>query len=414
MRKWIYGALAISALASVAGIARAAIDKQDFRLIERGRYLTIAGDCNGCHTDPKDGRAFAGGRSIETPFGNVIASNITPDRETGIGAWTDDEFIRAVTHGVSRNGTHLYPAMPYPYYERVSRQDLIAIRAYLATVQPVKNRVGGNTLPFPLDIRYGMVAWNALFYHSGKFYPVPGKGAEWNRGAYLVEGLMHCGACHTPKNVAGGDKTSETLQGSPVQGWFAPDITNAGRHGLKDWSIDDIVTYLRSGHNRFSAASGPMGEQVQRSSSQLTDADLHAVAVYLKDKPGDDQKPPSPVAASDPAMKLGGHIYADECSACHAPDGKGQPGLFPSLAGSPAVQSSDPTSILRVVLYGTRSAATADAPTAPGMPAFGWLLSDQQAAAVATYIRNSWGNAAPALSDGQAHNVRTMLAHRNE
>jgi len=414
MRNWRHVVLAILAIAAGAGIARAAIDKQDFGLVERGRYLTIAADCNGCHTDPKDGRAFAGGRPIETPFGNVIASNITPDRETGIGAWTDDEFIRAVTRGISRNGTHLYPAMPYPYYARVSRDDLIAIRAYLATAQPVKNRVGGNSLPFPLDIRYGMVAWNKLFYRPGAFHAVPQKSAEWNRGAYLVEGLMHCGACHTPKNVAGGDKTSEFLQGSPVQGWFAPDITNAGGHGLKDWSTDDVVAYLRTGHNRFSAATGPMGEQVERSSSRLTSADLHAVAVYLKDQPGNDQKPPAPVAESDSAMKLGSQIYADECSACHAPDGKGQPGLFPSLAGSPAVQSTDPSSLLRVVLYGTRSVATDDAPTAPAMPAFGWLLNDRQAAAVVTYVRNSWGNAAAAVSDGQARNVRSMLAHRNE
>ena len=414
MRKWVRGVLIASALASAGGIARAAVDMQDFRLIERGRYLTIAGDCGGCHTDPNGGRPFAGGRSIETPFGNVVASNITPDRETGIGAWTDDEFIRAVTQGVSRNGTHLYPAMPYPYYARVSHDDLIAIRAYLATVQPVKNHVGGDTLPFPLDIRYGMVAWNALFYRSGAFHPVPDKGAEWNRGAYLVEGLMHCGACHTPKNVAGGDETRETLQGGRLQGWFAPDITNAPGHGLKDWSLEDIALYLRTGHNRFSAASGPMGEQVERSSSQLTDADLHAVAVYLKDQPGSDQKPPAPLAESDPAMTLGSKIYADECSACHAPDGKGQPGLFPSLAQSSAVQSTDPTSLLRVVLYGSRSVATERAPTAPGMPSFGWLLNDRQAAAVVTYIRNSWGNAAPAVSEHDSERTRSMLAHRSQ
>src|SRR5581483_8491943 len=164
--------------------------------IERGRYLTIAGDCAGCHTDPAGGQPFAGGRPIETPFGNVVASNITPDRETGIGSWSDDDFVRAVREGVTRNGTHLYPAMPYPYYARVSRDDILAIRAYLATVQPVKNRVGGTTIPFPLNIRFGMVAWNELFYKSGEFQPVPGKSAEWNHGAYLVEGLMHCGACH--------------------------------------------------------------------------------------------------------------------------------------------------------------------------------------------------------------------------
>ena len=414
MREPARSLLLFGALALAGGAAWAAGDGQDFSGIERGRYLTIAGDCAGCHTDTGGGQPFAGGRPIETPFGSVIASNITPDPETGIGAWTDEEFARAVAQGIGRNGVHLYPAMPYPYYARISHDDVLAIRAYLATLQPVKNRTGGDTLPFPLDIRVGMAAWNQLFYRPGEFQPVPGKGADWNRGAYLVEGLMHCGACHTPKNVLGGDKTSEPLQGGTLQAWFAPDITDAAGPGLASWTVDDIVVYLKTGHNRFSAATGPMGEEVQHSSSQMTDADLRAVAAYLKDQPGDQQKRPTPLAGSDPAMRIGAQIYGDECSACHAPGGTGQPGLFPALAGSPAVQSTDPTSLLRVVLYGTRSVATDGAPTAPGMPDFGWLLNDRQAAAVLTYIRNSWGNAAAPVSESQARKTRSMLARRNE
>jgi mono/diheme cytochrome c family protein len=310
------------------------------------------------------------------------------------------------------DGAHLYPAMPYPYYTKMTRDDALAIRAYLSTVDPVKNHVVADQLPFPFSVRGDMAAWNKLYFTSGEFKPAADKSAEWNRGAYLVEGLMHCGACHTPKNVAGGDKTDEALQGGPVQGWFAPDITNAARRGLGSWPIEEIVAYLKTGHNHTTAATGPMGQEVADSSSKMTDADLRAVAVYLKDRPGVEDKAPKPLAATDPAMKGGAAIYADECSACHTPKGAGVPGMFPALAGSPAVQSEDPTSLMRVVLAGTRSVATDAAPTAPAMPAFGRALDDREAAAVLTYIRNSWGNAAPAVTAGQVADQHRALAKR--
>jgi mono/diheme cytochrome c family protein len=411
MRRALAGALAAVAALVVAASARAGSDGQDFARIERGRYLTSVGDCAGCHTDV-GGLPLAGGLAVETPFGTVTASNITPDRQTGIGAWTDDQFVRALTRGIRPDGSHLYPAMPYPYYTKVSRDDLLAIRAYLATVPAVKHKASGDQLPFPLDMRIGMAVWNKLFFTPGPFHLVSGKSAEWNRGAYLVEGLMHCGACHTPKNLAGGDKTGERLQGSPLQGWFAPDLTEAPRRGLQSWSVDDIVTYLMTGHNKFAAAAGPMGEEVALSSSRMNEADLRAVAVYLKDQRGGDEQSPAPLSASDPAMKSGAAIYADECSACHGPRGTGQLGLFPSLAGAASVQSLDPTSLIRVVLGGTRSAATAVAPTAPAMPAFGWVLNDREAAAVLTYIRNAWGNAAPAVGAAQVHEARKALSRQ--
>ena len=200
--------------------------------------------------------------------------------------------------------------------------------------------------------------WNELYFSPSIFPPLAGKSAEWNRGAYLAEGLMHCGACHTPKNFAGADKTGERLQGGVLQGWFAPDITGVARRGLGGWSVDDIVAYLKTGHNRTAAASGPMAEEIEHSSSKMARQDLHAVAVYLKDQPGRADEAPAPIAASDSAMKEGAAIYADECSACHAPRGAGEPGLFPTLAGSPAVQSADATSLIRVVVSGTRSAST--------------------------------------------------------
>jgi mono/diheme cytochrome c family protein len=233
----------------------------------------------------------------------------------------------------------------------------------------------------------------------------------WNRGAYLVEGLAHCGLCHTPKNAAGGDESSQRFKGYALQGWFAPDITNDRRRGIGAWSVEDVVTYLKTGHNRFTAASGPMAEVVMDSTSKLTDDDLNAIAVYLKDQP----VPNTAEAAGDPdggVMKNGGAIYAVQCAACHAPDGSGVDGLFPMLKGSAVVQSTDPVSILHVVLRGARSAATDPAPTAAAMPSFGWTLSDSDAAAVATYVRNAWGNRAPPVDAATVGKTRRALEQR--
>jgi mono/diheme cytochrome c family protein len=404
---------ALAALATAGAAAGPGINAQDFPQVERGRYLAIVGDCAGCHTLPGSGHDFAGGRPIETPFGRLLAPNITPDAETGIGAWSDDEFVNSLTKGTGRNGTHLYPAMPYTYMTKVTREDALALRAYFNTVPAVKNAVQPNQLPFPFNVRASLVEWDALFFRPGEFKPVAGKGEEWNRGAYLAEGLAHCGMCHTPKNELGGDKTREKLQGYALQGWFAPNITNDKRRGLGAWSADDIAEYLKTGHNRISASTGLMSETIGLSTSHMTDADLHAIAVYLKDQPGkgeDAEKDKKPPDAG--VMKRGGRIYADECSGCHAPDGKGAAGLFPSLAGSAAVQQADATSLKRIVLRGARSSGTDKAPTAPAMPSFGWLLSDDEVAAVLTYVRNSWGNAAPPITADDVKNSRRDVAQR--
>jgi mono/diheme cytochrome c family protein len=350
---------------------------------------------------------------VETPFGKVVAPNITPDNQTGIGLWSDDDFVRAVTKGIRRGGAHLFPAMPYTYYTKLRRDDVLAIRTYLSTVPAVSNGVAADQLPFPLSVRADMAGWNLLYFTAGEFRPDPAKTGEWNRGAYLAEALMHCGACHTPKNLAGGDKTSESLQGYMLQGWFAPDLTGDRRRGLGAWSADDVAGYLKTGHNQFAAASGPMAEVVAKSSSKLSDADLHAVAIWLKDQPATGDVSARPVDNSA-AMQAGAAIYADECSACHTPAGGGIPGLFPALAGAPAIQSIDPTSMIRVVLAGTRSVATDGAPTAPAMPGFGWLLNDQQTAAVLTYIRNAWGNAAPEVTANDVAKRRQALANAGE
>jgi mono/diheme cytochrome c family protein len=406
-------AVLAAVLCAAPVVTQAASDPQDFAQRERGRSLTVVADCAACHTVP-GGPAFAGGRPIETPFGTLIAPNITPDPDTGIGAWTDDEFVNALRRGTGRNGEHLYPAMPYNYLTKLTRQDALDIRAYLNTVTPVLRDVVANQLPFPFNIRISMLAWNALFFREGEYRPDAGNSAEWNRGAFLVEGPAHCGACHTPKNLLGGDKSSETLQGSQLQGWFAPNITNDARRGLGGWSADDIAAYLRTGHKSAAAASGPMGEEVALSSSHMSDADLRAIAVYLKSRPGQGGERATPVDAGDPAMKAGSAIYTDLCSACHTKDGSGVTTLIPPLKGAPTVQSVDPISLVRVVLRGARSVATDEEPTAAGMPSFAWQLDDDEVASVTTYIRNAWGNAAPAVSADSVGQARTALAGRSD
>jgi mono/diheme cytochrome c family protein len=306
----------------------------------------------------------------------------------------DPEFIDSVQKGRGRQGAHLYPAMPYPYFARVTRQDVQAIRAYLATIPPVRNAVATDTLPFPFDTRAGMGAWNRLYFTKGAFKPNPAKSGEWNRGEYLVKGLGHCGMCHTPKTLLGGDERDHALERYVLQGWFAPDITNDSRRGLGSWSVDDIVAYLNTGHNRFAGASGPMGEEVTQSSVHATEPDLRAIAIYLKDQPDGTTRSVDSVSADRADMQAGAAIYSDVCSACHTPNGSGVPGLFPALARSAAVQSVDPTTAIRVILRGARTVATPRAPTGPAMPSFAADLDDVQVAAIVTYIRNAWGNAA--------------------
>ena len=347
-------------------------DMQDFSAVERGRYLASAADCGSCHTIPGGDHPFAGGRPIETPFGILAAPNITPDHETGIGSWTDDEFDAAVRNGRSRNGARLYPAMPFPYYSRMSRLDIKDIRAYLDTIEPVRNAVRVNRLPFPLNQRTSMMAWDALYFNPEEFHPDGSKSKDWNRGAYLVLGPGHCGACHTPKTYLGGDKSTEAFRGGALQGWTAPAITS-GQGPLANWSADDIATYLKTGHNRYSAAAGLMGEVVELSTSKLTDDDVKAIAVYLKDISGPSQQSSSP---NNETLTAGAAIYQDLCSACHRQDGKGVPGLFPNLAETATVKASDPTTVLRVILEGAQSVSTEHEPTGPAMPAFGWQLND--------------------------------------
>ncbi len=404
-------AFASGAAALLIATCAAHASGQEFTQVEKGRYLATAADCIACHTVPNGGKSFAGGRAIETPFGNITAPNITPDGETGIGSWSDEQFDNAVRRGMRPNGARLYPAMPYTSYTKMSHDDVAAIRAYLNTVEAVRHPIVADTLPFPFNIRASMWVWDALYFTPGEFKPDPQKPAEWNRGAYLVNGPGHCTACHTPKSSLGGDKTSEFLRGSYLQGWFAPDITNDERVGLGQWSPEDIVVYLKTGHNRITAATGPMAEEIEHSTSNLTDKDLAAMAAYLKSVPGSADNP-APLKADDPVMVAGQAIYRDQCAACHQIDGKGVARLFPSLAESSGVRSRDATTVIRIILRGARSVATTQEPTAPGMPSFGRQLSDDQIAAVGSYVRNAWGRPAAAIAPADVGKMRDTLSTR--
>ena len=387
-------------------LAAASAHAAEFPTLERGRYLTAAGDCAACHTPP-GGAPFAGGREIQTPFGTLISPNLTPEPETGLGAWTEGQFVRAMQDGIGRHGEHLYPGLPYPYYTEVRRADLAAIFAYLQTLPPVRNRVDSNQLAFPFSIRANMIAWNAINFRPGEYRPNPAKSEQWNRGGYLVEGLGHCGACHTPKNLIGGDEKTRSYQGGVVNGWYAPNITGDARQGLGGWNVDEVVTYLKTGQSRTSLAAGPMAEVVEKSTSQMDDADLRAIATFLLDQPGAAPPVPAPLPPYVLTMRAGAAIYADQCSSCHTPSGEGVRGLFPALAGSPGVLNDDATTLIRTVLRGGRGAGTDGRPGRPAMPSYGALLDDDEVAAVLNYVRNSWNNAAPEVT---ARDVRVLRA----
>jgi mono/diheme cytochrome c family protein len=385
---------------------------QNFALIERGRYLVTLGDCVACHADPtRSDSPFGGGLPVATPFGKVVAPNITPDPETGIGNWTAQQFDDAVRRGRMPDGKRLYPAMPFPYFARMSATDVGAIWAFLNTVKPVHHAVVSDRLPFPLSIRAGMIFWDWLYYRAGEWQPSPDRSAAWNRGSYIVTGPGHCGACHTPKTFLGGDKRGDALQGYSLQGWFAPDLTGDRAHGLAAWTTADIVGYLESGHNRFEAASGPMAEEVKDSSSGMSSQDLTAIATFLKGQESVSQRHAA-LPSTDPVMVAGAAIYRDTCSGCHKIDGSGVPYLIPDLAGSAAVASREPTTVLRVILHGAASVATHEEPTGPQMPSYGWQLDDAQVAAVATYVRNSWGHATGVVPQSAARAARSSSASR--
>ena len=370
--------------------------------VERGQYLATAGDCISCHTGP-GGKPFAGGGKLDTPFGYLLAPNITPDDETGIGRWSADDFYRTMHEGLNRRGQDLYPAMPYTSYTLVTREDSDAIYAYLRTLEPVKNEVEVNHLRFPFNQRWSMAFWRELYFTPGAFKPVPEQSAEWNRGAYLVEGLEHCSACHSPRNVMGATETKHEYTGAEIDGWFAPNLSSNLSTGLGDWSVDDIATYLKTGSRPgHTTTFGPMAEVVHNSTRNLTEADAKAMATYLKSLPPESSLRTAKAAPPDSKTQAAS-LYMDHCSACHQSGGRGMPGIFPPLVANGAVIAPDPGNVLQAVLNGI--------PMQNGyvaMPSFAGQLTNQQIADVANYVRTSWGN--QAVANATAADVAKLRA----
>ena len=379
---------------------------QTWSNIRDGRYLARAGDCEACHT-AEGGKPYAGGRPVPTPFGIIYSTNITPDPDTGIGAWSEDEFYRAMHEGIDKKGERLYPAFPYPWFTHMTRGDVDAIKAYLDTIKPVRQVNRAPELGWPFSMRSVLAVWDKLYLDAKQFEPDPKESAEWNRGAYLVEGPGHCAACHTSKNMLGGP-TGGKMQGGMAEHVFAPNLGAGERDGLSSWTREDIVEYLATGSNRYATAAGPMAEVVQASTQYLKQRDLEAMATYLKSLEG--PKPETPNEPGKDVMQEGAALYADNCAGCHMNDGAGLANTFPPLRASSAVQAAQPELLIAVILQGARSPATESKPSGLMMPAFNSKLDDAEVAALTTYIRNAWGNRGGEVSSGDVAKLRSTLA----
>lgn len=386
-------------------------------LARRGEYVAVLGDCIACHTEP-GGQAMAGGLELKTPMGTIYSTNITPDRATGNGAYSFEQFDRAMRKGVARDGHNLYPAMPYPSYARMSGEDMRALYAYMMeAVAPVAKHNKPSDMAWPFSMRWGLSLWNAVFLDDEPFRPDAGKDALWNRGAYLVQGPAHCGACHTPRGIAFQEKAASDLgrkgryflAGETVDAWRAPSLRNL-------WTVNDTRMLLKTGQNRFASASGSMVEVIHNSTQHFGDEDLTAIATYLKSLPPGENDVPMPktgqaVASAVPARLFttgGGLGYAQFCSDCHRQDGRGVDRIFPALAESLSVASSDPATLLHITLTGWKTAKTQAHPRVYTMPGFS-RLSDRELAEILSFVREAWGQGAKPVAASQVKKYRALL-----
>lgn len=367
---------------------------------ERGAYLARVGNCMGCHT-AKDSPPFAGGRRLSTSFGVFVTPNITPDKKTGLGDWDQDDFWQALHEGKSRDGRLLYPAFPYTEYTKVTRQDADAIFAYLQSLQPISQLNPPSDIHFPYDFRPLLYIWRALYFKEGVYEPDKSKDKEWNRGAYLVQGLGHCNACHTSRNLLGGSQ-DESLTGGQIMGanWYAPSLTSRLEAGSHDWSIEEITELLATGISRRAALSGPMGTVTRQSLQYLSQRDIRAMAVYLKslaeNKAHGMSAINTQIIPEDFRMYLqqGGKLYERHCQDCHGASGEGVSNIYPPLAGNRNVTMASPLNTIRIVLNGGYPPVTAGNPRPYGMPPFQQIFHDGEIAQIVSYIRNAWGNRA--------------------
>ncbi len=431
MRRLVIGLLSLVLLAVVAVIAvvqlnrlgevsipadaapptqRAAAD-----VIAQGAYLARAANCVGCHTTP-GGAPFAGGVGIETPFGTVYTSNLTPDDATGIGRWSVEHFRRAMHSGRSYNGRLLVPAFPYTSYTGMARGDVDALYAYLRSLPPVTQAVPAHQLRFPYDSQAALAVWRAVYFRPANRSVTPmaqGTG-DLQRGAYLVQTLGHCAACHSARNLWGATPASGELGGGliPMQNWYAPSLSATDEAGLADWALNDITTLLKTGvvHDpagrQVAAVSGPMGQVVFNSTQHLTDGDLRAMAAYLKSLPPTVTARPAPALPDTRLASRGAVLYEQHCVACHGAKGEGAPNAYPPLAGNRAVTMASPANGVRLVLQGGFPPTTTGNPRPYGMPPFGMRLSNDDVAAVLTHVRTSWGNAGAPVSALEVNRLR--------
>ncbi|MGF6771868.1 mono/diheme cytochrome c family protein [Paraburkholderia sp. GAS199] len=406
-------ALAPACFATLAHAADAA-------LVRRGAYLAKVGDCTACHT-VSNGKPFAGGFKMLTPMGAIYSTNITPDPDTGIGHYSEADFARAMREGVAKDGHNLYPAMPYPSYVKTTDSDIHALYTYFMNgVAPVRQPNRESDIKWPMNMRWPLKFWNMVFLDKGVYQDKSGKDVAWNRGAYLIQGLGHCGSCHTPRGIAFQEKAldesgSAYLSGGPVDNWFASNLTGDHNVGLGRWSEADITQFLKTGANQHASAFGGMTSVINNSSQAMTDADLGAMSRYLKSLPaagGNGRAPysydpkPTKVSLTRPANDAGARVYTTYCMHCHGADGRGFAPLLAPLAGNPNVLQSSSLSLINVTLNGTEDIVLDGIPAPFPMPNYASVLDDQQIADVLSFIRAGWNNGAPAVTADEVAKLR--------
>lgn len=377
----------------------------DAAVVARGALLARAGNCMACHT-ARGGAPYAGGRRIETPFGDLYAGNLTPDDESGLGRWSREAFRRALREGIARDGRLLYPAFPYAHFTRLSDDDVDALQAFLRTVPAVRRPDTPHALRFPYNTQAALALWRLTQFEPGRFQPDPSQSAEWNRGAYLVQGVAHCAACHGTRNAWGATTDAFGGEALPDGRWRAPSLHDPRQAGVQDWPVERLVALLRDGRVDGASVAGPMAEVVFHGTQHLPEADLRAMASYLRTLPVRPSAPPAFAAADGGVLAAGERLYGQHCADCHGKAGEGTPGQYPPLAGNRVVAADDPTNALQAIVGGGFAPATPGHPYPYGMPPFRTLLNDSEIAAVATYLRQSWGHRAGAVRAMDVQRVR--------
>lgn len=410
--------LTLLAALALSGVALQAQAEDEAALIKQGEYLSRLGDCMACHSVAGKA-AYAGGLAIESNLGTIYSTNITPDKAHGIGNYSEQQFSDAVRKGVLPDGSRLYPAMPYPDYAKISDADMHALWVYfMKGVKPSSEQPQETKLSFPFSQRWGMRFWNRAFTSGKPFQPIGGASAEVNRGAYIVESLGHCGSCHTPRGLGMNEKSLDSsdktfLAGGSLNNWDVPSL-----RGMPHWSEQEVIDYLQTGRNDKAAVGGEMKSVIEHSSSHMTDADLKAIAAYLKFLGGNPPLQAYNVQAQQQTeakltaaknLSEGERLYLDNCGACHFVTGKGAPGIFPELDQATIVNAGDPTGLIHTILVGAQQPSTAKAPSTLAMPGFGQRLSDEEVAQLATFVRQGWSNRAPAVTKEQVADVRKTL-----